>query len=96
MIFKMTHLQENRVVRSTVSFETAFIRTLLKNESVLKDEIHSLAEELEKTKKELQEAKDNVASERAMNQIQFNAYVDELMIAENKIEALETALKNKK
>lgn len=83
-------------IRVTPSFEVAFIGTVLKNESVLKEQIRSLAEELEKTKKELAEAKDDLEAERSLNRIQFDAYVDELMDAENKIEALESALKTRK
>lgn len=78
------------------SFEVTFIGTLLKSESVLKDEIRSLAQELKETKKELAEAKASVETERALNAIQFDAYVDELTEAENKIECLESELRKNK
>lgn len=89
----MSRSQENVNVPS---FEATFIGAMLQNESVLKNHIRSLAEELDKTKKELKEAQENVDSERALNDIQFRAYVDELMEAETKIEKLENELKKQK
>lgn len=87
---------DSSVVNPSVSFECTFIGALLKSESVLKEQIQSLAKELDETKKKLTETEQNLAVEQAMQRISFDAYVDEMMEAEKKIELLESELKKHK